>query len=238
MHEAIELRHAASEQSAPTNRASPQYFYFFMSLVIASVVVFGFGRTVGPRLLHPNHRKPLLLSFHAAIFSAWICFYVLQSALVRTGNVRIHRLLGRFGVVLGLSIPVVGTLTAVVMRRFDLQYLDLAPTAPLLRTALLDLASFTIPFVLAIYWRKRPELHSRLILVAFAGLTAAAFVRFPPMFHPWPYYYVGVDVLIFLGVLRDLIVERRIHPVYLFAFPTLVLSQLIVMDTILHFWLL
>ena len=238
MHEAIELPQAASEKLAPTNRASPQYFYFFMSLVIASVVAFGFGRTVGPRLLHPNHPKPLLLSFHAAIFSAWICFYVLQSALVRTGNVRIHRFLGRFGVVLGLSIPVVGTLTAVVMRRFDLQYRDLAPTAPLLRTALLDLASFTIPFALAIYWRRHPEFHRRLIFVASAGLTAAAFVRFPAMFHPWPYYYVGVDVLVSIGVLRDLIVDRRIHPVYLFALPAMMVAQLIVMDTIRHFWLI
>ena len=241
MHEAIELRPVVSRaQSAPTKHVGvqAQYFYFLMSLLIATVVAFGFGRTLGPRLLHPTHSKPLLLSFHAAIFSAWICFYVLQSALVRTGNVRIHRLLGRFGVVLGICIPVIGTITAVVMRRFDLQYRDLAPTAPLLRTAVLDLASFTIPFALAIYWRKRPEFHRRLIFVASAGLTAAAFVRFPAVFHPWPYYYVGVDLLVFLGVLRDLIVDRRIHPVYLFALPTLVLAQLAVMDTILHFWIL
>lgn len=240
MREALELRQVTSEQSAPVQRVAPQpqYFYFFMSLLIAAVVAFGFGRTVNQRFLHPTHHKPFLLGIHALVFSSWICFYVLQSALVRTGNVRIHRLLGRFGIVLGFSIPVVGTITAVVMRRFDLQYHDLARTAPLLRTALLDLASFTIPFALAVYWRTRPEFHRRLIFVASAGLTAAAFVRFPAVFHPWPYYYVGVDVLVFLGVLRDLIVERRIHPVYRVALPTFVLAQLTIMDTILHFWLL
>lgn len=240
MHEAVELRPAAPEQSAPIKHIAPQpqYFYFCMSLLIATVVLFGFSQTVDQRFLHPTHHKPFLLGIHALVFSAWICFYVLQSALVRTGNVRIHRLLGRFGIALGCAIPIVGVITAVVMRRFDLQYRDLARTAPLLRTALLDLASFTIPFVLAIYWRRRPEFHRRLIFVASAGLTAAAFVRFPPMFHPWPYYYAGVDVLVFLGVLRDLIVERRIHPVYRVALPALVLAQLIVMDTIRHFWLL
>ena len=60
-------------------------------------------------------------------------------------------MLGWFGVALGVAIPIIGTITAVTMRRFDLQYRDLARTAPLLRTALLDLASFTIPFALAIY---------------------------------------------------------------------------------------
>ena len=106
-------------------------------------------------------------------------FYIVQSALVRTGNVRIHRVLGWFGVALGVAIPVVGTITAVTMRRFDLLDPDLARRAPLLRTALLDLTSFTIPFALAIYWRTKPELHRRLMLIASCALTAAAFVRFP-----------------------------------------------------------
>lgn len=241
MQEAIELRQVAPETiSAAVERvgARAQSFYFFMALLIAAVVMFGFGQTVGPRFLHPSHRKPFLLSVHAAVFSAWICFYVLQSALVRSGNARIHRSLGRFGVVLGAAIPVIGTMTAVVMRRFDLQYSDLARTAPLLRTALLDLASFTIPFTLAIYWRKKPEFHRRLILIASSGLTAAAFVRFPAVFHPWPYYYVGVDLLIFMGVLRDLFVDRRVHRIYIWALPTLAFAQLIVMDTIRHFWVL
>lgn len=214
-----------------------QYFYFFMSLLIAAVVVYGFSQTAEQQLFHPIHPKPFLLSVHAAIFSAWIVFYIVQSALVRTGNVRIHRLLGWFGVALGIVMPIIGTITAVTMRRFDLRYADLARGAPLLRTALLDLTSFTIPFALAVYWRNRPELHRRLMLVATCALTAAAFVRFPPRFHSWPWYYVGVDLLLLLGVLHDLIADRRVHPVYLYALPTLMPAQIIVMDTIKHFWL-
>jgi hypothetical protein len=213
-----------------------EYFYLFMSLLIAGVVIYGFSQRIDQQLLHPRHPKPLLLSIHADIFSAWVVFYILQSAMVRTGNVRIHRRLGWFGVALGIAIFVIGTITAVAMRRFDLRYPDLARTAPLLRTALLDLTSFTIPFALAIYWRNKPEFHRRLLLIASCALTAAAFVRFPSLFHPWPWFYVGVDLLILLGILRDLIVNRRVHPVYLYALPTFMLAQFTVMDTILHFW--
>ena len=222
----------------PTNPAGvlAEYFYFCMSLLIAAVVVYGFSQTIDRKLLHSIHPTPFLLSIHAAIFSSWIVLYIVQSALIRTGNVRIHRMLGWFGVALGVAIPIIGTITAVTMRRFDLQYRDLARGAPLLRTALLDLSSFTIPFALAIYWRGTPERHRRLMLIATCALTAAAFVRFPPVFHSWPFFYVGVDSLILLGVLRDLIVNRRIHPVYLCALPTLVVAQLVVMNTILHFW--
>lgn len=238
MRETVELRDDISAAKSPPTRVGPRarHFYFSMALVIAGVVVFGFGQTLGPRFLHPQEHKPLVLSVHVAVFSAWILFYLLQSGLVRTGNVRIHCLLGRWGAAAGIAIPIVGTITAVIMRRFDLQYPDLAVGAPTLRTALLDLGTFAIPFALAIYWRYRPELHRRLILIAFSGLTAAAFVRFPAMFHPWPYYYVGVDLLIFTGVLRDLVFDRRIHPVYLCALPVIVLAQLIVMDTFQHFW--
>jgi len=214
-----------------------RYFYFFMSLLIAAVVVYGFGQTVNTKLIHPGHPTPFLLWIHATIFSAWVVFYIVQSALIRTRNVRIHRLIGGWiGVPLGVAIPILGISTAVIMRRFDLQYPDLARTAPLLRTALLDISSFTIPFALAIYWRKKPEFHRRLILIATCGLTAAAFVRFPVAFHPWPWYYVGVDLLISLGVLRDLIVIRRVHPVYRWALPTFMVAQFLVMSTVLHLW--
>jgi len=47
---------------------------------------------------------------------------------------------------------------------------------------------------------------------------------------------VGVDLLVLFGVLRDVIVSRRVHPVYLYVLPVLVLAQFTVMDTILHFW--
>jgi hypothetical protein len=219
-----------------TTRALAQYFYFVMSLLIAAVVVCGFGPTVDRRFFHPSHPKPFLLSIHAVIFSAWVVLYVVQSALVRSSNVRVHRALGWLGVALGVSIPIIGTITAVTMRRFDLLDPDLARRAPLLRTALLDITSFTIPFALAIYWRTKPELHRRLMLIASCALTAAAFVRFPAMFHAWPWFYVGVDLLVLLGVLRDLIVSRRVYPVYLYALPVLILAQFTVMDTVLHFW--
>lgn len=222
----------------PTKRSGllDQYFYFWMSLLIATVVVFGFSQQIGPRFLHPSHPKPFILSVHVALFSAWVILYVAQSALVRAGRVAVHRRLGWFGVALGVTIPVVGTITAITMRRFDLVDPELALRAPLLRTAVLDLACFTIPFALAIYWRGRPELHRRFMLIATCGLTAAAFVRFPAMFHPWPWYYAGVDLLILLGVMRDLVVNRRVHPIYLWALPTLVMAQVTVMNTILHFW--
>jgi hypothetical protein len=43
-----------------------------------------------------------------------------------------------------------------------------------------------------------------------------------------------VDGLILLGVVRDLIVMKRVHPVYLYGLPLLMAGQLTIMYTSLH----
>src|SRR5262245_4461081 len=56
------------------------YFYFFMSLLIAVVVVYGFSQTIDMNLIHPAIPRPFLLYVHAAVFTGWLLFFLLQSA--------------------------------------------------------------------------------------------------------------------------------------------------------------
>ena len=212
------------------------WFYFFMSLLIAVIVVYGFAQRADKQLIHPPHPKPLVMWIHGVVFSAWVLFYIAQSSLVRARKIKLHKTMGWFGVVLGTSLPILGTVTTVLMRRFDLQYSDLRKIAPNLTVGLMDMVSFTVPFVLAILWRRNPERHRRLMLVATCTLTVGAFVRFPPFFHPWPWYHLGADFLILLAMVRDLIVQRRIHPVYLWSLPVLFAMQVTVMNTVFHLW--
>jgi hypothetical protein len=202
-----------------------------MSLLIAVVVVYGFSQTIGHNLLHASPLPPFILTIHAIVFPGWVLFFILQSALVRTRNVPFHRTLGWFGLALGIAILVLGYVTAITMDRFQLQRHTLDSPAFLI-IQLMDLSSFAVPFALAIYWRRRPEYHRRLMLIASCGLTDAAFGRFPML--PLALSPGGVDALIFLGILRDLIVDRRIHKVYLYAFPLLILFQIFCMQTYLH----
>lgn len=212
------------------------WFYFFMSLLIAAIVTYGFAQRAEKQLIHPLHPKPLIMWIHTVVFSGWVLFYIAQSALVRTRHVPVHRRLGWFGVALGALLPIVGTITTVVMRSFDLQYSDLRNIAPNLTIGMMDMVSFTVPFVLAIWWRRKPDLHRRLMLVATCALTAGAFVRFPPFFHPWPWYHLGVDLLIVVAMARDLIFQRRVHPVYLWSLPLLFVAQVGIMSTVVRLW--
>jgi hypothetical protein len=221
-----------------TLRLVERYFYLAMSLLIASVVVYGFSGTVGNKLTHANPRRPILLWVHAVLFSSWVAFYILQSALVRVQRVKLHRTLGWVGAALGTSMVVIGFWVAVVMARFDTRQLHRTNRDAFLIIPWFDILAFGIFFGLAILWRKNPDRHRRLMLIGTCELTGAAFGRMPLMHAPLS-FYGGVDGLIFLGLLRDFVVTRRIHKAYLIAVPLLVSGQAIASEIFLHraaFW--
>jgi hypothetical protein len=88
------------------------------------------------------------------------------------------------------------------------------------------MVGFATTFVLAVRWRRRPELHRRLMFMATAVLTAAAWGRMSFLDHA-EWFYAAVDLLIAIAALRDLVVERRIHRVYLVGLPVLMFGQLL-----------
>ena len=123
------------------------------------------------------------------------------------------------------------------MARFNRDMLHQADAQLFLLVPLFDMLCFAATFGLAIYWRKQPELHRRLILCATCALTAAGFGRFPII--PRGAFYLGVDALILLGVIRDLMVNRSVHRVYRYALPLFMVGQAFVIYTIvkqLPYW--
>lgn len=207
-----------------------KYFYFAMSLLVAAFVVWGFGLTVNQNLFHASPSRPLLLWFHGAVFSGWVVFFIMQSALVRTHNMKVHRTMGWFGAALGATMIVLGIAVAIVMVRFDTKILHEPGGDAFLIVPLFDITAFTVFFSLAILWRKKPELHRRLIFIATCGLLAAAFGRIPWVDDHNLFYYC-LDFLILLGAMRDLLVSRRIHRVYPISLPLLIAAHTFVIHT-------
>ena len=200
-----------------------RYFYLGMSLLVATVVIFGFSHTIDGNLLHPDIPRPRILSIHAIVFSSWVVLFIVQSTLVRVSKLALHRRLGVFGAALGTVLPILGLTTALVMHHWHAQHGDANEAG--LSLPFNDMVTFSITFGLAIRWRRRPDFHRRLVLLATCCLTGAAFARFPESMVPAYMFYVGVDLLILLGVLRDLLVNRSVHAVYRYGLPCMMTSQ-------------
>jgi hypothetical protein len=201
-----------------------RYFYLAMSLLLAAIVIVGFSRTVDASLFHGNPPRPLLLWIHGAAFSLWVVFFIAQSALVRARKVSVHRLLGWFGAALAAVMVVLGIVIALVMTRFDAVVLHQKDVDAFLAIPFVDMLSFGSCIALAIYWRKKPEYHRRLVFIASCTLMDAAIARFDYMFYS-ALFYPALDVLIALGMGRDWLVDKRVHKVYLYALPSLILVQ-------------
>jgi hypothetical protein len=219
---------ARNEKEASTTKQFKtflgQYFYLCMSLVLAALVIVGFSRTVNASLLHANPPRPLLLWIHGAAFSTWMIFFIAQSALVRARKVSVHRLLGWLGAALAAVMVVLGLKIAVVMTRFDTDVLHQKGVESFLSIPLVDMIIFGSLIAMAIYWRKKPEYHRRLVFVASCQLMDAAIGRFDFMLNH-NLFYLALDCLIVLGMVRDWVVDKRVHKVYLYALPLLIVVQ-------------
>jgi hypothetical protein len=209
---------------ASRNGLVRQYFYFAMSLLMAAIVVGGFKRTVNDNLFHPAVPRPFILWIHASAFTGWMIFFIGQSGLVRIRKVDWHRSLGWFGAGLATVMVPLGVATAIVMARFDTVQLHQSGEDAFLSIPFYDMIAFGVCIALAIYWRTKPELHRRLIFIATCGLMDAAFSRFDYLFD-YNLFFPCLDLLILLGVARDLLVDRRIHKVYLRTLPVLIVGQ-------------
>jgi len=211
---------------AGRNGIVQRYFYFAMSLLLAAIVVTGFKRSVNDNLFHPAVARPFILWIHGAAFAGWVLFFVCQSSLVRLHKVSWHRSIGWFGAALASVMVPLGVTTAIIMARFDMVQLHQSESDAhaFLSIPFYDMITFGVLIALAIYWRTKPELHRRLIFIATCGLMDAPVARFAYVFDH-NLFFPFLDLLILLGVARDLLVDRRVHKVYRYALPVLIVGQ-------------
>ena len=210
-------------KQAPVWRLLAEYVYVIMSLLVAAVMIIGFGNEFGARTPRAPGAHPAIVYLHAIVSSGLVVLFVAQSALARARCMRLHRYLGVLGIALGGAMPVLAMATALSRTALSRN----APVLSFLVFQINDIVSFSIAFGLAVWWRSKPEIHRRLMLLAFCYLTSAAFGRFPAWLLPetFLWFYLGVDGLILVGVAFDLLVLKRLHPVYAFALPATLAAQ-------------
>ena len=64
------------------------------------------------------------------------------------------------------------------------------------------------------------------MLIASCTLTAAAWGRLPESVLPGFWFYAGVDLLILMGVARNVLVNRKINRVYVVGLPLYMAGQI------------
>jgi hypothetical protein len=192
---------------------------FAVGIAIAMFMVnfAGFGPTFFLRPLFDVPQIPLYLYLHGVVGTAWFALVVIQAVLIANRQFTRHRQLGWFGVGLGALIIGLGiyTSTHMVPRNAAAHELSAADIQLYGAVTAADLSGFVVfptLVALAIYFRRRSDIHMRLMLIATLEMAGPAAARI----GSWGGIFAPIIITVMLGlmaalVVHDLWTRRRIH---------------------------
>jgi hypothetical protein len=183
-------------------------FYSGMAALLLGVVVVGFGRTYFSRSL------PVYLHVHGWLLALWFTIFFAQTVLVARHRVAAHRTLGVFGS--GVAALACGLTVAVIIRAIGRSPANGIPLEFMPALVVADLAAmlrFAVFVTLGVVFRRRPEVHKRLMLLASISIVGAAISRLPGVVDLLPLSVLLAEAAL-LGALivHDLQRIRRVHP--------------------------
>ena len=226
-------------------------FYISAALFMILLSVAGFG----PSIIDPsrrNARSTQLVLAHSIIASTWLVLFLVQTSLVATRRTAIHQRVGFAGPALAAVMIIVGYFAAInsVRRGYDLSG-DLfralsrsgkpfTPASVLFPLA--DLLNFGVLVAGGWWYRHRPDIHKRLMLLAMIPLVGEPILHLVGRLSSlWPNLQgrsIAISVpitILFLAAnaIYDRVSRRRIHPVSLWV-PILLFAWQIVLGSVVY----
>jgi hypothetical protein len=210
-----------------------RYFFVGMAALAILTVFAGFAPSFYLRSsFHPDHELSVLLHIHGLVFSAWIILFLVQALLIAKGSRRLHQRLGWFTVCIAAAmLLLVAGATVEQMRRG----LPLEDAATDLSLNLLGSIMFGVPLGFAVYNRKRPDWHKRLMLCATLGLLGAPLLRLillttnlDQTAGDWA--LVLTDSFLLPCFAYDLFTRGSIHRAYVYVLALFIVSQIVMMS--------
>lgn len=206
--------------------------YLTLALGMCAVTFGGFWFTYFGRILGGDYPgvSPAV-HVHGWSFFAWYLLLPLQAWLMRTRRISLHRRLGMTSIVLAFVMTLTGlvVLTVSIRKGLATEGFDFFKVfgLPVFSSLLL----FAVFYTLAIIYRKSPERHKRLIIIASAaGLGAAAFRLLGGFWDPQPWTMVagivGTNVFIIAAMIHDRLSRGRIAAVYWYGLATCAIVEI------------
>ena len=209
----VEQRSAAAHAGS-VRRRRERLFYTGMAAAFVITVFAGFARTYYLRPYFGTPSLPPLLHLHGIVFTSWLALLLTQTVLVAANRTSLHRRLGVAGAALAVLMVLVGSATAIIRAKI----VEVPPGAPsplaFLTIPLGDMLVFAILVGAGFYFRRRVDVHKRLMLLATISILPAATARLPFAFiqQVGPLAFFGLaDLFVLVCLAYDLVTRRRPH---------------------------
>jgi hypothetical protein len=222
----------AAVTTTATQRSADHRFFSTMSVLAAVVIVTGFANTYGPKVIGGTP-VPGIIHVHGAVFASWLALFVAQTLLVLRGRIKLHQQVGNWGMALAGLMLVVGVMTAISAAKLGHRGIPGVEFPDAEGFLLLNVCATVVFGVLtaaAWVYRRRPQIHKRLMLMAtMGGLIGPGASRLPLVAGHTPAIAALVVAFLLAGPVYDLVTRRRLHPAYIaglavavFALPPVV----------------
>jgi len=200
-------------------RVNDRRLYILAAIFVPLIVLAGFARTY---YLKPFFATPdipgRIVHLHGIVMTSWVILFIVQVALVETRRTRVHRRLGVFGGVLAALVVIVGILTALLAAARG--HSPGPPALAFLIIPIGDMVAFSVMVGLALYFRRKLDVHKRLMLLAAVNVLTPAIARIPldVITNNGPLAFFGLTDLCLLACIAfDTIKHRRLHPAFLWG---------------------
>lgn len=201
-------------------RLRDRKFYLAATIVIAVLAFLGFAPTFYLNSFFAKRDLPLLYIAHGTAFSAWIVLLITQSALISAKQVRIHRKLGYAGGGLVLLMLYLGLRIAIASVQRGFSPPGAPPPLIFMVVPFFDLIVFAVLVGSALWYRNRPEIHKRLMVIATLAIlpaaTARLFLHFTTSAVIFKAYALSL-ILMLACMAYDFRNQRRVHAAYLWS---------------------
>ncbi|HEY5944265.1 MAG TPA: hypothetical protein VIV40_02190 [Kofleriaceae bacterium] len=190
-----------------------------VAIAAAALVFAGFARTFYLRSLFSPGPLTALFVVHGIVFTSWFAVLIVQVFLVAGRRVDLHRQLGVVGAVIALAMVILGPLAAINAARHGMSLEFLA-------TPLADIIVFALLVGTALWFRRRPDIHKRLMATATIAILPPAVARLPSDWFAGPLEVFGTtDVILLAVIVWDTVQRRRLHPAFLWGGLLLIASH-------------
>lgn len=229
---------ASAEAAAHRVRPSARRFYIGIAVLMTAMVVVGFWPSYFGPFLGGVYERPWMFHLHGAVFLGWMGLLIAQVVLVSIGRTRMHRKIGAFGIAYGLLVLTVGLAMSFYAPVFHIRAGEwtVDRAAAFLLLPLGDMVVFAGFFGAAIIYRRTPEIHKRLIVLATVALVFAGVARRVPFAPPWTFLLIWFAPLL-AAMAYDWRTRRRVHPLYLMGTAILTVAYCRVFFMESQFWL-
>lgn len=203
---------AAPQRAAP---AGDTRFFVVMAFVMSAATVSGFVLNLA--LGRSSFAEPVTVHAHGIIFMAWLGLYAAQAISIASGNVALHRQLGRAAYLFIPVMMVAGTAVMVHSAQARGGPFFFAVNEFVISNAM-GLYCFGGLALWALRVRRHQGWHRRLMLVAMSILTGPGLGRIIPapllIPYAWPISIAITWIFPLVGMWADWRTHGRVHPAW------------------------